>query len=65
MKMKEKRRANNDNKDRRKVTRKTKELGTTFDLIPQRGYVGASRLSHSVTKTKIPKQEKLGQKLCL
>ena len=26
------------------------ELGTTFDLIPQRGYVGASRLGHSFEK---------------
>jgi len=26
--------------------KKTEELGTTFDLIPQRGYVGASRLGH-------------------
>ena len=28
------------------------ELGTTFDLIPQRGYVGASRLGHSFEKMK-------------
>jgi len=38
-------------KEEDKITN-DKTVGTTFDLIPQRGYVGASRLGHIMHHSK-------------